>query len=117
MPDNENRRILFHNSGARSQSTAARRRCLPAGIQKSFVDKRARRARSTAYSKQRRDLAGFAVNPSTFETTAVECFNTPELNEEIFGPTTLLIRSQKHEELLDIARSLEGHLHGVGPRH
>jgi len=36
--------------------------------------------------------------------------NTPDLNEEIFGPTTLLIRSNEHEELLSIARSLEGQL-------
>ncbi len=56
------------------------------------------------------NLPGFSVNPSVFETSAVEFLNTPELNEEIFGPTTLLIRSQKREELLDIARSLEGQL-------
>jgi NADP-dependent aldehyde dehydrogenase len=55
-------------------------------------------------------LTGFAVNPSVFETTAVEYLNTPDLNEEIFGPTTLLIRAQEHEELLNIARSLEGQL-------
>ena len=55
-------------------------------------------------------LSGFAVNPSVFETTAIEYLNTPDLNEEIFGPTTLLIRAQKHDELLSIARSLEGQL-------
>jgi len=32
------------------------------------------------------------------------------LNEEIFGPTTLLIRSNDHDELLRIASSLEGQL-------
>ena len=56
------------------------------------------------------DLRGFAVNPSAFETTALEFLRKPDLNEEIFGPTTLLIRSQDHAELLDIARSLEGQL-------
>ena len=40
----------------------------------------------------------------------MEYLNTPDLNEEIFGPTTLLIRSDKHEELIEIARSLEGQL-------
>lgn len=55
-------------------------------------------------------LQGFAVNPSAFETTGVEYLNTPELNDEIFGPTTLLIRSNEHDELLNIARSLEGQL-------
>lgn len=55
-------------------------------------------------------LEGFAVNPSIFETSSVTFLNTPELNEEIFGPTTLLIRSNDHEELLNIARALEGQL-------
>jgi NADP-dependent aldehyde dehydrogenase len=55
-------------------------------------------------------LPGFSVNPSVFETTAIQYLNTPDLNEEIFGPTTLLIQSNEHEELLDIARSLEGQL-------
>ena len=55
-------------------------------------------------------MPGFAVSPSVFETSTVEFLNTPDLNDEIFGPTTLLIRSSKHEELLDIARSLEGQL-------
>ena len=55
-------------------------------------------------------LRGFAVNPSVFETSAVEFLNTPELNEEIFGPTTLLIRSNHHDELIKIANALEGQL-------
>jgi alpha-ketoglutaric semialdehyde dehydrogenase len=55
-------------------------------------------------------LNGFAVNPSVFETSASEFLKTPDLNDEIFGPTTLLIKADKHEELLDIARSLEGQL-------
>ena len=55
-------------------------------------------------------LEGFSVNPSIFETTSITFLNTPDLNEEIFGPTTLLIRSDDHEQLLDIARTLEGQL-------
>ncbi|MEQ1646859.1 MAG: aldehyde dehydrogenase family protein, partial [Pyrinomonadaceae bacterium] len=34
----------------------------------------------------------------------------PEHNEEIFGPTTLLIRSNNHDELTKIANALEGQL-------
>ena len=56
------------------------------------------------------DLPGFAVSPSVFETNAIEFLNTPDLNEEIFGPTTLLIKSKSKEDLIDIARSLEGQL-------
>src|SRR4029079_291962 len=55
-------------------------------------------------------LKGFEVNPSIFETSAVRYLETPDLNEEVFGPSTLLIRSDSHDELLEIARSLEGQL-------
>jgi alpha-ketoglutaric semialdehyde dehydrogenase len=58
----------------------------------------------------RRALPGFSVDPSVFETTAIKYLNTPDLNEEIFGPTTLLIKADEHDELLKIARSLEGQL-------
>lgn len=56
------------------------------------------------------ELSGFCVNPSVFETSAVEYLRTPDLNEEIFGPTTLLIKSDDRGQLLEIARSLEGQL-------
>ena len=57
-----------------------------------------------------KDLDGFRVNPSVFQVSAAKFLGTRDLNDEIFGPTTLLIRSDDHEELLEIARSLEGQL-------
>ncbi|HJS51134.1 MAG TPA: aldehyde dehydrogenase (NADP(+)) [Pyrinomonadaceae bacterium] len=63
-----------------------------------------------AAANNKSGLEGFSVNPSIFETSAISYLNTPDLNEEIFGPTTLLIRSNDHDELLRIARSLEGQL-------
>lgn len=85
---------------------------LTAGIQKAYGDlSEHRRGEVDAFSANpENDLPGFAVNPSVFETSATEFLNTPHLNEEIFGPTTLLIRSNKHDELIDIAHSLEGQL-------
>ncbi len=56
------------------------------------------------------DLTGFAVRPSIFETSAATFLEKPELNDEIFGPTTLLINADSKEELLEIARGLEGQL-------
>jgi len=52
---------------------------------------------------------GFSANSALFETTA-ESFLGSDLEEEIFGPTTLLIRHSSREQVLAIARSLEGHL-------
>lgn len=85
---------------------------LTGGMRSAYVSgnqKRASEVESTAANEDP-DLPGFSVNPSAFETSAVEFLNTPDLNEEIFGPTTLLIRSDDHEELLAIAQSLEGQL-------
>jgi 2,5-dioxopentanoate dehydrogenase len=85
---------------------------LTGGIQESYNGASAKRAPEVEayFTKEQKDLPGFAVNPSVFETTAIEFLNTPDLNEEIFGPTTLLIKSQAKEDLLEIARSLEGQL-------
>jgi 2,5-dioxopentanoate dehydrogenase len=36
--------------------------------------------------------------------------STKELGEEVFGPATLLVTHNNREEMLEIARTLEGHL-------
>lgn len=56
------------------------------------------------------ELNGFAVRASVFETTADQFLEDRDLEQEVFGPTTLLITSDSHEKLLDIAHSLEGQL-------
>ena len=53
--------------------------------------------------------AGFSVNSTVFETDG-ESFLVSDLEAEIFGPTTLLVRHSTHDQVLAIARSLEGHL-------
>jgi|HubBroStandDraft_2_1064218.scaffolds.fasta_scaffold16360_2 alpha-ketoglutaric semialdehyde dehydrogenase len=52
---------------------------------------------------------GFAVNSALFETDA-DTFMGSQLDGEIFGPTTLLVRHSNREQILEIARALEGHL-------
>jgi alpha-ketoglutaric semialdehyde dehydrogenase len=85
---------------------------LTEGIRSSYVagnETRASLLGGSAVNEQAH-LPGFAVSPSVFETSAIEYLKTTKLNEEIFGPTTLLIRSQGRGQLLEIARSLEGQL-------
>jgi len=55
------------------------------------------------------DAAGFAVSSAVFETDAPS-FLGSDLDAEIFGPATLLVRHSSREQVLAIARSLEGHL-------
>jgi 2,5-dioxopentanoate dehydrogenase len=52
---------------------------------------------------------GFSAGCTLFETDAVS-FLGSHLDGEIFGPTTLLVRHANLDQLLAIARSLEGHL-------
>src|SRR5215471_3176521 len=52
---------------------------------------------------------GFCSNAVLFETNA-DKFLGCDLEAEIFGPTTLLVRHSSREQMLAIARSLEGHL-------
>ena len=51
-----------------------------------------------------------AVDAVLFETDAQSFLKDPELAGEIFGPSTLLVRHSRREEVLQIARELEGHL-------
>ena len=51
-----------------------------------------------------------AVTAVVFETDARSFLKDPELSGEIFGPSTLLVRHSRRDEILEIARQLEGHL-------
>jgi len=48
--------------------------------------------------------------PALFETDAATFVSQPELQAEIFGPSTLLVRARSREDLLDVARQMEGNL-------
>src|SRR5579872_1146900 len=52
---------------------------------------------------------GFSVASALFETDAAS-FLGSNLDEEIFGPTTLLVQHSTRGEVLKIAREIEGHL-------
>ena len=45
-----------------------------------------------------------------FQTNAESFLTSPDLSEEIFGPTTLIVTHSSRDELLQIAASLEGQL-------
>jgi 2,5-dioxopentanoate dehydrogenase len=53
--------------------------------------------------------AGLEAIPALFTTDAALYLDS-ELEEEIFGPTALLIQHSSHEQMLAAARSLHGHL-------
>ncbi|HET7748584.1 MAG TPA: aldehyde dehydrogenase (NADP(+)), partial [Terriglobales bacterium] len=53
---------------------------------------------------------GCAAAATVFQTDAEKFLGDPSLGEELFGPSTLLINYSTREQLLQLARSLEGHL-------
>jgi 2,5-dioxopentanoate dehydrogenase len=54
--------------------------------------------------------SGLRVAPVLFEASAAAFARDSKLHAEIFGPSTVLISNSSRDELLQIARSLEGHL-------
>ena len=54
---------------------------------------------------------GFALGTPTLLTASAENFlSTTDLAEEVFGPSSVIVQADSREQLLDAARSLEGHL-------
>ncbi len=52
----------------------------------------------------------FAARAALYQTDLSSFLASPELSEEHFGPSTLLIRYSSKEQILEAARRLEGHL-------
>ncbi|HZZ40258.1 MAG TPA: aldehyde dehydrogenase (NADP(+)) [Acidobacteriaceae bacterium] len=50
------------------------------------------------------------VTAALLETEIEEFLQQPELSEEVFGPTTLVIRYGEREKMMQAAEDLEGHL-------
>ena len=73
------------------------------------VQKRSGTVRLVAAGKDD-DGAGLHSAAALFETAASDFLRDPELAEELFGPATLLIQSDNRNQLLEMARRLDGHL-------
>jgi 2,5-dioxopentanoate dehydrogenase len=54
--------------------------------------------------------AGPQARAALFETSAATLIANPELAEEVFGPSTLVVRTQEGAEMLELVQSLEGQL-------
>ena len=53
---------------------------------------------------------GLHASAAVFESAGASFLANPDLAEELFGPTTLLVRCNTRTQLLQIARNLEGQL-------
>jgi alpha-ketoglutaric semialdehyde dehydrogenase len=57
-----------------------------------------------------RGLQGAKTSAALLEADAEDLLRNPALAEEIFGPTSLVVRYRDPEQMLETARSLHGHL-------
>lgn len=115
--------IVFLGTGADAEKFTKKLRELVAGsspfhlltetIHSSYDSAIAKRKADPAVTvlaeKQPSGAPGFCAHSAVFETIA-DAFLGSDLEAEIFGPTTLLVRHSSREQVLEIARSLEGHL-------
>jgi NADP-dependent aldehyde dehydrogenase len=83
---------------------------LTSGIQKAYEQGVENRNENTASASGTDDIEGFEVNPTIFQTNADYFLEDESLSEEIFGPSTLLVKSGTPAELLEIANRIEGQL-------
>ncbi len=83
---------------------------LTPGIKENYEKGLRKRARRLAATYNGNKPEERSVNAVLFNSSAQKFLQTPDLADEIFGPTTLLITANTRAELLDVARSLEGQL-------
>ena len=95
-----------------SESTPAT--MLHAGICQTFTRAVERLERSGVEVAGRSSVAADSgkteASAVVFTTDAQTFMSTQELSEEVFGPSTIVVRGRSQEELLAIANGLEGHL-------
>jgi 2,5-dioxopentanoate dehydrogenase len=88
---------------------------LTQGISQAYheaVSSRAHQAevKTLAHQTMAPDSNSCQTSTALFKTEARSYLTNSELSEEVFGPSTLLVTHDSREEMLEIARTLEGHL-------
>ena len=86
---------------------------LTAGIHKAYVEAVERRAGIAGVqllAPGGAEGAGCAAQPALYQVDAATFLATPALEEEIFGPASVLIRCRDEAELLALAAHVEGQL-------
>jgi 2,5-dioxopentanoate dehydrogenase len=83
---------------------------LTAGICKSYERGVTQRTKLRRVASSRLKDAGFRATTTLFETNLDAVLSDHDLAEELFGPSTLVVRYQQRDKLLRFAEGLEGHL-------
>jgi 2,5-dioxopentanoate dehydrogenase len=66
--------------------------------------------KTIAHKTNRQEGGDCQVGTALFQTDVRSFLANKELSDEVFGPATLLVTHDNREEMLEVARTLEGHL-------
>lgn len=86
---------------------------LTPGIHGAFADGTQQLTQSPGYSilaQGKESTDQYAGRPTLFQVTYSEVKTDEKLTEEVFGPSSIMVSAGSEEEILDFAKSLDGHL-------
>jgi len=86
---------------------------LTPGIHQAYMDGADRLTQSGKYrvlARGKEEQNALAGRPTLFQADYEEVKDSSILTEEVFGPSSIMVNAETEEEILDFARSLDGHL-------
>ncbi len=86
---------------------------LTPGIHNAYKDGTNRLTQSGNYkimARGQEEQSQLAGRPTLFQADYNEVKGNPLLTEEVFGPSSIMVNAETEDEILDFARSLDGHL-------
>jgi alpha-ketoglutaric semialdehyde dehydrogenase len=103
----------FIDAAAQALAKKGAQTMLTAGIATAYKDGVTRRAQQNGVQSVAQGAptdATCAALPVLFDTTAVQFLATTQLEDEIFGPTSLIVTCRDVDEMIEVAEHLEGQL-------
>ena len=77
---------------------------------KKAINQRLTRSQAELIAGKTSDIDGAATEATVFRVSLENFLGVPELGDEVFGPSTLLVHYGKESDLLSAAQQLHGHL-------
>lgn len=112
LPASEDSQV-FIQAAQESLATLSPTAMLTQGIQKAFAQgiTKLKEQANVEVVAEAQELEGFAAGrPVLLKSSVTALLANPLLAHEVFGPSSVIVQAETSEELLQVARSLEGHL-------
>ncbi len=115
LPEKNDATATFVDSLKKSVLESSQFNMLTSGIRSAYQSALTRRKTETGVTLLAERPAStsdqeLGVGAALFEADTESFLRNPELAAEVFGPATLIVRHSTHAQVLELARSLGGHL-------